>query len=179
MNRPRFIVVTAIILAAAASRLIPHPPNVAPITALALFSGAQFADKRLAFVIPIVALLLSDLVIGFYSQIWIVYGTFCLIACIGFLLRSRKSFIALATATLTSSLLFFVVTNLGVWVFGSLYPKTIAGLTTCFIVAIPFFQNTLLGDGFYTTLLFSVLWMMELKWPAISAARPESHQTIR
>jgi hypothetical protein len=89
MNRSRFVLISIMILMAAASRLIPHPPNFAPITALALFSGAKFSEKRLALLIPVTALVLSDTVLGFYKQLWVVYGSFCLIVCIGFVLRSE------------------------------------------------------------------------------------------
>jgi hypothetical protein len=170
MNKPRTLVITGIVLAAAASRLIPHPPNFAPITALALFSGAHFTHKHLAFVIPLSALLLSDMVLGFYSQMWVVYGAFCLIACVGLLLRRRTSGFAVAGATVASSLLFFILTNLGVWVFGSLYVKTLEGLVTCFVAALPFLQNTILGDGFYAALLFGAFRMAETKWPVIREA---------
>ncbi|HEY8228585.1 MAG TPA: DUF6580 family putative transport protein [Pyrinomonadaceae bacterium] len=170
MNKSRALIVTGLIVAAAASRLIPHPPNVAPITALALFSGAHFSNKRFAFAIPLSALLLSDFVLGFYRQMWIVYGAFCLIACIGLLLRRRTKGYLVAGATLAGSVLFFALTNLGVWAFGSLYPKTSDGLIACYVAALPFFQNTILGDCLYTALLFGALWIAEAKWPVIREA---------
>src|SRR4030095_2454209 len=170
MNKPRTLLITILVLAAAASRLIPHPPNFAPITALALFSGANFSREWLAFVIPLSALLLSDVVLGFYRQMWIVYGSFCLIASIGLLLRNRTSANTVAGASLVSSLLFFFLTNLCVWVFGSLYPKTAEGLVTCFVAALPFLQNTIMGDGFYAVLLFGALHIAETKWPVIREA---------
>ena len=101
---------------------------------------------------------------------WVVYGAFCLIACIGFLLRRRTGGYAVAGATVASSLLFFLLTNLGVWILGSLYPKTSDGLVTCFVAALPFLQNTILGDGFYATLLFGALRIAETKWPVIREA---------
>jgi hypothetical protein len=170
MNKTRFLVITSMVLLAAASRLIPHPPNFAPITAIALFSGVHFSNKRIAMLVPISALLLSDLVLGFYRGMWIIYGTFCLIACIGFLLRKRNDVSAVASATLGSSILFFVLTNLGVWVFGSLYPKTTEGFIACFVAALPFFQNTLLGDGLYAALLFGGFRIAEWKWPMMQQA---------
>jgi hypothetical protein len=74
MSRPRFVLVPLIILAAAASRLIPHPPNLASITAVALLGGAYLTDKRIALIVPLAALLLSDLVLGFYSHMEVLYG---------------------------------------------------------------------------------------------------------
>jgi len=167
MNTTRFFVIVSIILAAAASRLIPHPPNFAPITAIALFSGAYLSNRRLAMLVPISALLISDLALGFYRGMWIVYATFSLIVCIGFFLRNRNNVAAIASATLGSSIMFFAITNLGVWGFGSLYPKTTEGLIACFVAALPFFQNTLLGDAFYVAVLFGGLRIAEWKWPMI------------
>lgn len=172
MSKPRFFVLVCMILAAAASRLIPHPPNAASITAVALFGGAYLCDKRLAFLVPIAALFLSDLVLGFYSHMEVVYGSFALVVCIGLLLRRRCTPLAIGGAALASSALFFVVTNFSVWVFGSLYPKTIAGLFTCYVAAIPFFQNTLLGDALYTVALFGGFALAERWWPALRESAP-------
>ena len=167
MSRPRFVVLALIILVAAASRLIPHPPNVASITAVALFGGACLTDKRLALVVPLAALLLSDLILGFYSHMEIVYGSFLLVVCLGFSLQRNRSALRIAGAALASSVLFFVVTNFGVWAFESLYPKTAAGLLTCYVAAIPFFQNTLVGDALYTAVLFGGFALAEKLFPIL------------
>ena len=142
MSKPRLVVLVCMILAAAASRLIPHPPNVASITAVALFGGAYLSDKRLAFFVPMAGLFVSDSILGFYSHMEIIYGSFALVVCIGLLLRSRRSPLRIAGAILASSVLFFAITNFGVWAFSSLYPKTMAGLVACYVAAIPFFENT-------------------------------------
>jgi hypothetical protein len=160
-----------IILAAAASRLIPHPPNFAPITAVALFGGVYFSNRRLAFLVPLGALFLSDLVIGFYHHMYVVYASFGLIVCVGLLLRRHRKPRAIAAAALASSILFFVITNFGVWALGSLYPKTMPGLLACYVAAIPFFQNTLLGDAFYTAVLFGGFSLAEKWWPALRETR--------
>jgi hypothetical protein len=167
MTKPRLIVLVCMILAAAASRLIPHPPNLASITAVALFGGAYLSDKRLAFLVPLAALFLSDLILGLYSHMEIVYGSFALVVCIGLLLRKRRTPLRIAGAALSSSILFFVITNFGVWAFGSLYPKTIEGLVACYVAAIPFFQNTLAGDALYTAALFGGFALAERWIPAL------------
>jgi len=167
MSKPRFAVLVLIILAAAASRLIPHPPNIASITAVALFGGAYLNDKRLALIIPLAALLFSDLILGFYSHMEIVYGSFLLVACLGFWLQRRRSALRIAGAALASSVLFFVITNFGVWAFESLYPKTAAGLLACYVAAIPFFQNTLVGDALYTAVLFGGFALVEKLFPIL------------
>lgn len=172
MNKNRFIVLTGMVLTATAARLIPHPPNFSPIAALALFGGASFASKRAAFLVPLVALFLSDLVLGFYTITPVVYGSFALITCLGFWLRQRQNVARLATAAVASAVLFFVLTNLGVWVFETLYPKTPAGLAECYIAAIPFFRNTLLSDLLYSALLFGGVAFAEKRWPALADTDP-------
>lgn len=167
MTKPRFIVLALMILAAAASRLIPHPPNLASISAVALFGGAYLSNKRLAFLVPMAALLLSDLILGLYSHMEVIYGSFALVVCIGLLLRKRRTPLRIAGAALTSSVLFFVITNFGVWLFESLYPKTISGLATCYVAAIPFFQNTLVGDALYTAVLFGGFALVEKWFPVL------------
>ncbi|MCI0330697.1 MAG: hypothetical protein L0196_07065 [candidate division Zixibacteria bacterium] len=181
MYRLRFLVLVGMILAAAASRLIPHPPNLAPIGAIALFGGACFAHRRAALVVPLAAMFLSDLAIGVLSGnlslglhrlIPVVYGSFALIVCLGFWLRTRRTLVPIAGAMLTSSVLFFVLTNFGVWALGAWYPKTWGGLVACYVAAIPFFHNTLLGDAVYTTILFGGLALAERGFPALRTPAP-------
>jgi len=168
----RFIVLACMILAAAATRILPHPPNIAPITAVALFSGAYLSDRRLAFLVPLTALFLSDLILGFHNQMWVVYGTFALVVCIGFLLRRRWTPLAIAGAALASSILFFITSNFGEWALGSLYPKTAQGVLACFVAAIPFLQNSLVGDAMYSTVLFGGFALFERWWPALREPNP-------
>jgi predicted small integral membrane protein len=175
MNKPRFTVLAGIILAAAASRLIPHPPNFTPVAALALFGGASFASKRVALLVPLAAMFLSDLVLGLSLITPVVYGSFALIVGLGLWLRRRKSFSRVAFAAIASALLFFVLTNFGVWALGSWYPKTWAGLADCYVAAIPFFRNTLASSLLYSALLFGGWALAEkrfasLREPAVAAA---------
>jgi len=167
MFKPRLIILVLMILAAAASRLIPHAPNVASITAVALFGGAYLTNKRLALIVPLAALFLSDLVLGFYSHMEVVYGSFLLVVCLGFLLQRNRSALRIASTALASSVLFYVVTNFGVWAFESLYPKTAAGLLACYVAAIPFFQNTLVGDALYVAVLFGGFALAEKLFPIL------------
>ena len=156
------IFASGLILAAALSRLIPHPPNFTPIAAIAL-SSAVYLDKRYAFIIPLIAMLVSDYFIGFHSGMVWVYGCFALIGLIGIWLRSHKKPLFVAGATLVSSVLFFVVTNFAVWFMGTMYPKTWEGLIACYVAAIPFFQNTVAGDLMYTGALFG-LFELGARW---------------
>lgn len=172
MYRPRHLVLTAIVLVAAAARLLPHPPNFAPIAAMALFGGAHFADRRLALGVPLAALLLSDALIGFHSGMVAVYGCFALITLLGLGLRTRPGAGPVAGAALTGSLLFFAVTNLAVWLDGRLYPRTAAGLVECYVAALPYFRNTLAGDAAFTVLLFGGFALVQRRWPALAEGAP-------
>ena len=142
-----------IVLSAVLSRTLPHPPNFAPITGIALFSGSYLSGFR-AFLLTLGIMFLSDLYIGFHSTIIYVYGSFFLIVCLGKFLQKKNSFISLAATSFSSSLIFFVITNFGVWLSGGLYAKDLEGLQQSYIMALPFLKNTLAGDFFYTFLLF-------------------------
>ncbi len=167
MWNPRVAAIAVTILTAAASRLLPHPPNFTPIAAMALLGGAYLPDKRVAFALPLAALFLSDLVLGLHSGMWAVYGSFILVVCLGFALRRSRSPLRIAGTTLASSVLFFALTNLAAWASGSMYPKTAAGLAACYTAAIPFFRNTLAGDAFYTALLFGGFALAQRGWPVL------------
>ncbi|MGD1044936.1 MAG: DUF6580 family putative transport protein [Bacteroidota bacterium] len=151
------LISSALILAAALSRILPHPDNFTPIAAMALAGGVYF-NKRIALVVPLAALVISDLFIGFHNTILFVYGSFLLIGLIGLWLKSHKKPLPIFGATLFSSILFFVVTNFGVWLTGGgwFYPKTWQGLIECYTLAIPFFRNTVAGDLVYTVVLFGL-----------------------
>lgn len=183
--RTRTLVVMGAVLLAALTRLMPHPPNFAPITAMALFGAATLADRRLGILTPLLALFVSDMCIevanrmglvtswGIYSGMWFMYGCTFLITLIGLLLRARRNVPAIAGATLAGSVIFFVVTNFGVWAFGGLdlngnpYPHTLEGFLACYTAAIPFFKYTLLGDAVYSTALFGGFAIATLCWPAL------------
>ena len=137
------------VIAAALIRLVPHAPNFAPIGAMALFGGT-YLNKKAAFFLPLGAMLFSDFFIGFDSitSRLTVYGSFAMIVLIGFWLRKERSVGKVILASLVASILFFIITNFGVWMAGSLYPKTLEGLVVCYTAAIPFFRNTMAGDLF-------------------------------
>ena len=168
--KPRTKLLIGMILAAAAMRLLPHPSNFTPIGALALFAGAQFDDKRWAFIVPLAAMLLSDLALGFHGQMPIVYSAFAVIVALGFLLKENKTWLRVTGASLAAATFFFVVSNFSVWAFDGLYPLTMQGLVTCYIAAIPFFQNWLIATLFYSAVLFGGFALAEKKLPALTVA---------
>ncbi len=169
--KTRVAVITGIILLAAASRLIPHPYNFAPITAIALFGGAHFRNKVFAFLVPMSAMLLSDTLLGFHNEMPGVYLSFGLIVLIGRWVRKNQTALRIGEATVGSSFLFFVLTNLWVWIVTPQYAKTIAGLTACYTMALPFFHNTLAGDLLYSTVLFGGFALVERMIPILREER--------
>ena len=172
-NHSRLLALLTAIVVAAALRLVPHPPNFTPIGAMALFSGAYLGRKAMAFAAPLGALLLSDLVLGFYHGQTTVYFSVALIVMIGMVTLTRVSALRVAGAAILSSVLFFVITNFGMWLFSGLYPRTMLGLEACYVAAIPFFQNTVAGDLFYATLLFGGFRIAELLMPALVKGRAQ------
>ncbi|HMN49515.1 MAG TPA: hypothetical protein PKD67_10280 [Ignavibacteriaceae bacterium] len=168
---PNFWVVTLMVFAAAFVRLLPHPPNFAPIAAMALFGGAYFNKKSFAFIIPLMAMFLTDAIIGFYSTAWLTYLSFALIVVLGILMLKKVSVKKLIFASITASVSFFAITNFGVWALGTLYPKTPAGLMESYIAAIPFFQNSLIGDLFFVGVMFGVYELVKHKVPALAKVK--------
>lgn len=148
---------TALVVLVALSRILPHPANFTPIGALGLFAGATL-NRRGVWAIPLVALLLSDMVTGLYNPLLMafVYGGFAVGGWLGRrFLREKRTPGRLLACSLTNATAFFLLSNFGCWVVG-MYPHTFSGLTQCFVMALPFFRNTLLGDLFYTDALFGL-----------------------
>jgi len=167
MLKARMSVLVGMILFTAATRLLPHPPNFTPVMAMALFGGAYLTSNRAAFAVPLLAMALSDLLIGLHELLLVVYFCILLTTCIGLLLRSRKSLVAVSAAALGSSVLFFVITNFGVWYSGALYPKSVEGFIACYVAAIPFFQNMLFGTLVYSAILFGGFYLAERIFPVL------------
>lgn len=143
----RQLVIMSFILVAVIFRLVPHIPNVTPITAAALFSGVFFSNKKFAFVIPLVAMLISDLFLGFSIISLFVYSAIVIIGLIG--IYSKKMNIK---TILISSISFFIITNFGVWLLS--YPLNLTGLIECYTLAIPFLRNSLIGDLFFAGIMY-------------------------
>jgi hypothetical protein len=166
--QPRTLVITGLVLAAAAARIAPHPMNFAPIGALALFGGAYFSSKRAAIIVSLLSLAAGDIFIGFHPLVLYVYASFLVSVAIGFRLREKRSAPRVGVATLAGAIQFFVITNFAMWAspIGN-YPKNAGGLAACYIAGAPLFWNTLAGDAFYTTLLFGGMALAERKFPSL------------
>jgi hypothetical protein len=177
MNK-NLLAIAAIVISAAFIRIIPHAPNFSPLGAMALFAGAYITNRWLAFGLPLVTLLISDALMGFNGwvypeQIAFVYGTFLLIALLGKTLLNRKNMLRVGLGSVASSVLFFAITNFGVWAGGfihqpALYPLNAAGLIESYIAAIPFFHNTLFSDLFYNALFFGSFYLLQINIPALA-----------
>jgi len=130
-------------------------PNVSPVGAVAIFSGFYFRS-RWAYLVPVLAMLLADLVIGFYN-FWVmaaVYGSFGAAVVIGRYVKKSANVFSVAAGVLAGSVIFYAVTNFAVWAISSWYPPTLGGLMLSYTMALPFFRNTLLGDLLFGGLLF-------------------------
>ena len=168
------------IVLAALSRLVPHPPNFSPVEAIALFGGAYFASRFAAIWVPLAAMFVSDLALGLWNGgiYWsyflsasylLVYLCIALSSVLGFGLRGKVGVLRVGAYSLVGSVLFFVVTNFGAWLGSPMYPQTGAGLAAAYVAGIPFFQWTVLGTLFYAGLLFGSFAWMRSRSPALVA----------
>ena len=138
----------------ALSRIIPHPPNFTPVLAMAVFMPYLTRNLYSAMVVPLSAMFVSDLYLGFHSFMFWVYGSILLGTTLSqYTMSIKKTYIHLGTNALASSVIFFIITNFAVWMSGTMYPHTLDGLILCYTMAIPFFGNTLAGTFFYVSLL--------------------------
>jgi len=163
--RIRPVLLIAIIALAALSRLLPHPYNFTPVTAMALFGGAYFSRSYLAFLVPLAAMWLSDILLnntvyaayfeGFsWFGSWLVYLAFALIVGLGIVFLKRVKPTRLLLTTLGASVLFFLVTNFGSWLSLPMYTKDLSGLLQAYAAGLPFFRTAVAGDLLYSLLLF-------------------------
>jgi len=152
-NRIQPSYLLAIVLVLTFARLVPHPPNAAPIAAMALFAGAFFSNRTLAILIPLAAMVLSDLVLGFHSTVWYVYAGVVITVLIGSLLK-QFNVLRVGVAIIASSIIFFLITNFGAWLHHDMYPQNLNGLLQAYISGLPFLRNSLIADLIFSYLLF-------------------------
>lgn len=151
-NNIKKISVLLVVVLGLLARLVPHPPNFVPINAIGLFSGSKF-NKITAVIVPLLIMLISDVFLGFHKTMIFVYFSLVLVTLLGLRIgkfNNKKLF----AYSITSSFIFFMITNFGVWLMFDMYPRTINGLINCYAMAIPFFGNSIMGDLFYTYLVF-------------------------
>ncbi len=184
---PGPLVLAGLIVLAALTRLLPHPPNFSPVEAIALFGGAHFAARRWALLVPLVGMLVSDLALSlvngasyldyltsaaYLPSLVAVYACIVLSTLLGFGLRGRVNGARVLGYSLAGSVLFFVVSNFATWLTAFAvpgYPACNAGLLPCYVAALPFFQWTVLGTLFYSALLFGGFALLRRRLPALRA----------
>ena len=175
MFNPRAMALVTMIACAAAARIIPHPWNFTPIGAMCLFGGAYFQRKWAAFIVPLAALFISDVVLYFvlygnqgFTVTVMKYHWFALTVLIGMTLRGGVTIGRVTAASLGASVMFFLLSNFDVWLGSTSYPQTPAGLLACYVAAIPFGLNMLAGNLVYCALMFGGWELMASRWPALA-----------
>lgn len=167
----RFVVLALIVLGVALLRvLLKDLPNVSPLAAIALFGAVYFRNKAMALAVPLIALFITDLFLGFHGTMAFVYGSFVLIGILGLTLRDKIRLLPVTLTALGASTIFFIVTNFGVWLGTTYYPKTLAGLASCYTAGIPFFHLTILGDLFFVGVLFGGFALLKQRFPVLAKA---------
>lgn len=180
----RFAIPAGLILLLSFSRILPHPYNFSPLSAIGLFGAAFFSRKWQAFLIPLAATALSDIFINnviyaganptfiwFYDGAYWQYISYILIIVSGLLIFRRKiNLQRIITGALLASIIFFLISNFGTWYSTGLYPKTPAGLLECYTAGIPFIKGTLSGNLFYSGVLFGSFFLIRRKIPDLNFA---------
>ena len=165
-NRSDRALALLLIVAGVFFRILPHMDNFTPTMAIALFSGAVL-PASLALTVPVLVMMASDLFIGLHGLFWLVWASFLMVVMIGIWVRQKAGLWRAAAGTLASSVLFFFLTNLGVFLFENMYPRDWEGFVHCYAMALPFFRNSLASDMVYTFSLFSLFfaarWMKQPK----------------
>lgn len=189
-NKSLLYTAVMLIVFAAATRLFPHYPNFTAMGAMAIFGGAIIKDRKLAFLLPLAALLLSDICLqlfgitqGFYGGQLFVYAGFIMITALASFIR-KPGVANIAFASVWAGLIFFLVSNLGVWLLGDgyVYPKTFAGIASCFAAALPFYKNEFFGNfllnGIYSNLFFSAIMFGVFYLVKQPSLRPLAKETV-
>ena len=168
---PRFIVLSLLVIAAALTRalpyLIPHIWNFTAIGALAIFSGAQFSNRGLAFILPLAAMAISDIVIGNGFSVLVYIGFTAMVAC-GFLVRSKVTVTNVILASFISASVFFLITNFAFFYPATLYPHNFSGILTSYAAGLPFFRNMLIGNMVFSAVLFSSFYLLSKRYPVLA-----------
>ncbi|MEX0944767.1 MAG: DUF6580 family putative transport protein [Balneolaceae bacterium] len=187
MNKKSILIITGFIVFAALSRLLPHAYNFTPIGAIALFGAAYFTNKKWAFIVPIMALWISDLLLNniIYSAYYegfawftggflYLYGSIAVTVLLGFLILKKITVGRVLGGAIGASLIFFIVSNFGVWLASPLYPPTLEGFIMCYTAAIPFFHYTLAGNVVYGAVLFGGYEWLKSAYPSLEPIRVNS-----
>ena len=162
--KARLLLATALVVFGTLLRIVPHPWNLTPIGAVALFSGACFDRKRWSFVIPLLAMFLSDAVIGFHSLVPVIYATFAATVLMGIAIK-RITPAAVGVGAVASATLFYIATNFAMWTISTIYPRTPGGLVACYVAGIPYYGTMIIADLLYSAILFGTFVWAERRLP--------------
>ena len=152
-NRFKYIFLVTVIFVLAFMRLVPHPPNVTPIAAMALFAGTFFANRIWAYLVPILAMVISDLILGFHSTVVYVYAGILITVFIGSKLK-KISILSVSACAFAASIVFFMVTNFGAWLHHEMYTQNFTGLLQAYVAGLPFLRNALIANLIFSYLVF-------------------------
>jgi len=162
LSKTHAVWITGVIILLAMFRLVPHPPNVTPIAAMALFSGAVFANRVLAYLVPLAAMWLSDLVLGLHTTILYVYAGVAITVLIGSTLQNITIF-RVGTVAVLASIVFYLLTNFGAWLHHDMYPQNATGLLQAYVAGLPFLRNALLANLVFAYLVFyGLAWLKSI-----------------
>ncbi len=180
-NYRKIAFISILIFTIAASRLVPHWPNFTAVAAIALFGGAMFTRKFLAFLVPLTAMFITDLILGFSAMMPAVYISFALMVVIGFGLQTKRKFLPITIGAIGATILFFLITNFASWLAMPIYPKTALGLAQAYMAGLAFFNdgaagispfvNSLAGNLFYTWVIFGIVAVAEAKIPTLAPVK--------
>lgn len=176
MKNNNFILACGLMLLAAVSRFIPHPPNFTAVMAMSIFAGILFNDKKFAFIIPLGAMLITDAFLGFHSGIPFVYLSLIIGTLTGFLLKKNLKFKRVLAYSLFNSVQFYLITNFGFWLLGGFYPLTPTGLMDAYIMGLPFFSHsplglfgwTLAGDLLFSSSFYGIILLADKYAPKLA-----------
>lgn len=187
MNTKRLLVLSGFIVIAALSRVFPHPYNFAPMGAMAIFGAAYFSNKKLSFLLPLLAFFVSDLLVNnilyssYYSGFTLftpgfywMYGSMALIVLAGIFILKKVNTKTVIAGSLSASVIFFLVTNFGAWIGSPMYPQTLEGLMMSYGAGIPFFHYTVVGDLVYSGIMFGAFELAKRQVPALQLAKYKS-----
>ena len=177
MNRNWILIALALVAVAVVGRLLPHAANITPLYAVALFACATL-PRRWALAVPVAAMVGSDLIIGMHGSVMFTWTGMLAFAALGYGMRGRASTGRILMSAVAGSVVFFVWTNLGVWMTSYMYPRTADGLVTCYVAALPFFRNSLLGTVAFAGAIFAAYEWLRLRQHARSAAVVQAHQAV-
>ncbi len=147
-NIKNYILPISLILILSFSRIIPHPWNFTPVLAAGIFSGFYFKQFFLSFFVVVASMFLGDLYLGFHDTMFFTYISMIVAVSLGLYIKHLK-FAEILFSGIISSVCFFMITNFGAWLTLSMYEKSLAGLLQSYIMAIPFFHNTLISTFLY------------------------------